>query len=151
MGEVIPYDMQRYVSKNLLTSTNVLEVKYKFYSYNSSLTVQNFFFNEITSLKPIEGTLFVMRRAPYKWLKVQRCKLKLLESISTTIEGVNHEFSDTDLDISAMNTLLWLYRVDECAYYINPGMGHTLLWQNVTTTGNNVGGLTRLMIIQKPF
>ena len=91
-GTLIQYDFSRYVESGKLTYIQEKEIKFKFHCFNSSLTVRNFYFNEVSSYLISEEALFSMKRAPYKWLNVYNCRFKLMTAVGLTVEGINMNF-----------------------------------------------------------
>jgi hypothetical protein len=47
-----------------------------------------------------DAALFNMKRAPYKWVIINRCIFNLTDGMYYTIEGVNHEIKNSIVDFS---------------------------------------------------
>lgn len=92
-----------------------------------------------------------MKRAPYKWLRIYDTMFSTIDSAVNTNDGVNVEMQTAFIDITKLAHLLQLFRVDDCLYYMNEGIGHNAIFNNITITGYNYGGLNRLMLFNKPY
>ncbi|TNV87892.1 hypothetical protein FGO68_gene17183 [Halteria grandinella] len=92
-----------------------------------------------------------MKRAPYKWLRSINNMFALYDSVANTQEGVNFLFLSNFFDITQQTHLLQSFKVDECLYYQTEGIGNSMVFDNITISGYNYGGLNRLILANMPY
>lgn len=91
---------------------------YKFVLFNSSLSIERFYFNEsgITTYQT-DGTQFLIVYSPYKWLKISRCGFKVQDQVFNSVVGSNFIFEHSVVDVAIMQNFVSMLRNDDCSYY----------------------------------
>jgi len=59
-------------------------------------------FYEVQSKQAADATLFNMKRAPFLWLRINRCMFNLTDGMYYTTDGVNHEIKNSVVDFQRM-------------------------------------------------
>jgi hypothetical protein len=81
-GEIVAYDLDRYIKASQLTQLDKLDAKFKFVAYNSSIKVSNFYFNERTSKQTNTDSLFRLHLSPFKWTRIINCIFDLRNQLA---------------------------------------------------------------------
>lgn len=97
-----------------------------------------------------DSSLFKLKKAPYKWLRVEKCGFELEEALSIFDEGVNQMIISSFIDVTRIIQILSYKSATDPEYFINEGIGNNLIILNSTITGYNSGGFSTIITVETP-
>ena len=124
-------------SKGIYPQTYFTAIKYKFYSWGGSFSVNNIAFNEVTFLNLQSNALFYSGYTYYKWLNVTNCVFSLNQALYFMGAGWNSVFDSNVFDntrVLQSNTNIGSI---DCFIYSTPYVTNYQLWKNNTWLGTN--------------
>ena len=149
-GEIVAYDLDRYIEAGQLNKLDKLDAKYKFVAYNSSIKVSNFYFNERTLKQTNIDSLIRLHLSPYKWTRITNCIFELRNQLVFSQDGNNIEVNNVTMNVTGLNQMAQLFAHDLCDYHRIAGIGNNIIMNNIKFFGRNPLGLNRIIILSMP-
>jgi hypothetical protein len=149
-GEIVAYDLDRYMQTGQLNQLDKLDAKYKFVAYNSSIKVSNFYFKEPASKQTNIDSLFRLHLSIYKWTRITNCIFDLQNQLVFSQDGNNLEVNNVTMNVTGLNQMAQLFAHDLCDYHRIQGIGNNIIMNNIKFIGRSTWGLNRIIILSMP-
>jgi hypothetical protein len=98
--------MDKWIAKGLLSSSAKSGTIFKFSTFNSSITIENINFTEISAGITTTNALFFPYYSPFTSIKVVNCSFDLLAMLMMTLNGANFIMQDSYVDVVRINRMI---------------------------------------------
>jgi hypothetical protein len=131
------YDFEKLIELKYFPESAINAEKLKFTCFNTNLVTRFIYWNEITYEYTSTNSLFFMYFAPYKWLTIDSCTLSVRTFTFMTLEGVNAQIINSQINITNTIQLTTHQSLIECDYFLPAfsGIANNYILNNNTFFG----------------
>ncbi|CDW75737.1 UNKNOWN [Stylonychia lemnae] len=136
-NQIISYNYQKWIDKGITQSKMISDVKYKFYSWDSSMTFLNIIFTEITGEVIQQNALITGGNTLFKTLTIRNCQFFLQMPMFFTQQGWLQTIENNFINITAWQSLSTTNIASTDCSHNNPSIANNQYWNNNTFVGTN--------------